>query len=388
MFVMPQPEGVRTPSRQQELQPTRLDQRVAELRSQLAARGLTAAVLAGPEAIYYLTGLDHLGYFACTVLFVPASGPPVIVTREMERPTVRAQLPQCRHATFGDGDDPGAVVTSVLADLLPPSCAVAVERRTMFLPPSVYAAVVAALPGVEWHDIGELLARAMAVKSPAELELMRRASAVSDAAMAAGIAAAKPGAAEGVVAAEVHHAMFSHGGQQPGFVPLIRPLSLLDQEHVTWGDRTLEAGTGVFVELSGCYRRYHAPQSRTVYIGQPPPGAADAHRAALAGLHAAQDALRPGVPTGDVYDAWRRAAGVQADRHHCGYLVGIGFPPSWVGGEVLGIRPGGETPVVPGMTFHLMSWVPGHVISDTVHVTPTGAEVLTTTSRELLVVSR
>ncbi|MGH3952358.1 MAG: M24 family metallopeptidase, partial [Pseudonocardiaceae bacterium] len=104
-------------------------------------------------------------------------------------------------------------------------------------------------------------------------------------------------------------------------------------------------------------------------------------------------ALHPGVTTGDVYAAWQRV--VSSDgastplRHHCGYLVGIGFPPSWVGGgEVLGIRPGGDTLVVPGMTFHLMSWVNGHVISDTALVTPHGAELLTTTPRELLVVTR
>jgi Xaa-Pro dipeptidase len=39
------------------------------------------------------------------------------------------------------------------------------------------------------------------------------------------------------------------------------------------------------------------------------------------------------------------------------------------------------------MTFHLMSWVTkpaGHVISDTALVTATGAELLTTTTRELI----
>lgn len=94
-----------------------------------------------------------------------------------------------------------------------------------------------------------------------------------------------------------------------------------------------------------------------------------------------------------MYTAWQRAAtegttsGAPA-RHHCGYLVGIGFPPSWVGGgEVLGIRSGGDTEIRPGMVFHLMSWITdpvGHVLSDTVLVTDSGAETLTTTSRAYL----
>jgi Xaa-Pro dipeptidase len=368
---------------------TELDRRVAVLRAELAERGLAAAVLASPESIYYLTGFDHLGYFAFTALVVPPSGPPVIVNRAMERPIMQAQVPQCEHRPFHDGEDPAAVLTSVLADLLPANCTAGIEQRAMYFPPAVYAAVVAARPDVGWQDVGELLGRTMAVKSSAELELMRRASAVSDAAMAAGIAAARPGVAEARVAAEIHHAMFSHGGMQPGFDPLVRPLSLLTHEHMSWADgRVLEPDSGVFFELSGCVRRYHAPQARTVYIGRPPPGAADAHAAALAGLTAAEQALGPGVPTGDVYAAWRAAAGVQVDRHHCGYQVGIGFPPSWIGGEPVGIRPGEQRLLEAGMTFHLQSWVPGYTMSETVVVTPNGCDVLTTTTRELLVLSR
>jgi Xaa-Pro dipeptidase len=163
---------------------------------------------------------------------------------------------------------------------------------------------------------------------------------------------------------------------------------------VSWGDRELSEGDGLFVELSGCVRRYHAPMSRTLYLGYVPDEGREAHAAAAAGFEAALEALKPGALTGEVYAAWQRAvaggaAGAWPSRHHCGYLVGIGFPPSWVGGgEVLGIRPGGDTEIVPGMTFHLMSWVTrpaGHAFSDTALVTATGAELLTGTSRDLLI---
>jgi Xaa-Pro dipeptidase len=149
----------------------------------------------------------------------------------------------------------------------------------------------------------------------------------------------------------------------------------------------------VFLELSGSVRRYHAPQSRTVYLGHAPEGAAEAAGYALAGLLAAREALRPGARTGEVYAAWQRAAAPPGYRrplrHHCGYLVGIGFPPSWVGGgEVLGIRAGGAEKIVAGITFHLMSWITqptAHVLSDTALVTESGTRLLTTTPRELTI---
>jgi Xaa-Pro dipeptidase len=143
-------------------------------------------------------------------------------------------------------------------------------------------------------------------------------------------------------------------------------------------------------------RHYHAPLSRTVYLGEPPDGAVRAHAAAAAGLVAIGDALRPGVPMSAVYGAWRAAVdavcpqGGATPRHHCGYLVGIGFPPSWTGGQVRGMRPGDDTPVQAGMTFHALSWVQrptGHVMSDTLLATPEGGVPLTATPRDLIVVA-
>ena len=368
------------------------DDRIAALRAWLAGHGADVFVAVSPESVYYLTGLDHLGYFAFTALLVPAgAGAPVVVTREMERATVRAQLPGCRHVTFADGEDPAVALTTALAELTPAGGVVAAEDDAMFFPPSIRGRLPGALAGRGWLDGSGVLSTLRATKTPAEIGLIRRAAAVSDAAMGAVLATAATGVPERAVAAAAYREMVAAGGQPPGFSPLIRPLWMLDQEHVSWGDRTLDGG--LFVELSGCVHRYHAPLSRSIYLGRVPPAAVEAHAAASAGLGAALDALRPGVLTGDVYAAWRRAvAGSRVAtwpaRHHCGYLVGIGFPPSWVGGgEVLGIRPDGDVPVAAGMTFHLMSWVTepaGHVISDTALVTATGAELLTTTTRELI----
>jgi Xaa-Pro dipeptidase len=371
------------------------DARITALRAAMAVRGLTAVALTSPENIYYLLGLDHLGYFAFTMLVLPAEGDPLLVPREMERATVRAQVPGARHVTFADGEDPADAAARALAHAVADGATVGVERHGSFLPPAVLDGLRAALPTLAWRDCSDLLATARAVQSATETGWARRAAAVSDAAMQAGIAAARPGTAEREVAAATYHAMISAGGEPPGFVPLIRPVAMLGQEHVTWGDRAVAPGQGLFLELSGCVRRYHAPLCRTVHPGWAPPAAQEAAAAALAGLAAARAALRPGVRTGEVFAAWQRAvtgpAGPPPVRHHCGYLVGIGYPPSWVGGpQVLGIRPGGDVEVLAGMVFHLMSWVErpvGHVVSDTALVTADGCELLTTVPRELTVVS-
>jgi len=69
------------------------------------------------------------------------------------------------------------------------------------------------------------------------------------------------------------------------------------------------------------------------------------------------DAIREKTP--DV--AWREVAAAAglADyhRHHRGYIVSIGFPPSWTGGsKVVGLAPGSGLELKLGMTFHAHSW--------------------------------
>lgn len=368
-------------------------QRIAALRAAMGSRGLAAVILASPESVYHLTGLDHLGYFAPTLLLVPRRGRPVLVARRMEQHTLRAQAPQVRHVGYDDGQDPAEVTARVVRRCAPTSGRIGVEEQSLFLPPGLLRRIHDATPNVSWVECSRLATDLRTVKSVPEQERVRRAAAVSNAAMRAALATTATGVNERVVAARTHLAMIEAGGEPPGFVPLIRSTARLAQEHVTWTDHVLTHGEGLFVELSGCVRRYHAPMSRIVYCGAAPPGTELAARAALAGLDAARAALTPGAVTRDVYGAWEDAVadatGVRQRRHHCGYLTGIGFAPSWVGGgQVLGIRADKATVVEPGMVFHLMSWVSQpvpHVVSDTALVTATGHELLTEAPRGLLV---
>ena len=227
------------------------------------------------------------------------------------------------------------------------------------------------------------------VKSPAEQALMRRAAAVTDAAAAAAIAAIHDGASERDVTAECQAAMVRAGGDPAGFGPFIRPGSRLGEEHATWGDGRYRAGEPVFLELSGCVSRYHAPLGRLVHVG----GISDADAAmaetAKKAFDAVLAALKPGTTAGAVYQAWQDvadAAGLSHyRRHHCGYLVGIGFPPSWTGGnKVTGLRAGSDLSIEAGMSFHILSWLMGtgrgdYFVSNAVLLTDDGAEVLTRT---------
>jgi Xaa-Pro dipeptidase len=382
--------------------------RIARVRQVMAEDGwdLDALVITSPENIYYLIGLNHQGYFAFTMLFLPREGGPTLLTRRMESYTISQQAPHIDHIGYGDDEDAGSAAVSALRGLGVSSGRVGVDRSSMFLPAGVWEEMELGLGGVEWVDTSRspstaeryragIVDEVRLVKSPDEIAYIRRAAAISDRAVSAGIRTAGVGVNEMEIAAVVYREMILGGGEYPGFVPLIRSSETLMEEHSTWRDRYLEPGDRLFMELSGAMARYHAPLTRMGYIGEVEPGAEVALELARSAFDAVVSALRPGVPTGTVYDAWQGVVdeGLGHDslvRHHCGYSVGIGFPPSWVGSStVLGIRRNGLVEVKAGMVFHVLSWITDseigdHFVSDTAVVGEDRAEVITTTPHPLL----
>src|SRR5204862_2130600 len=81
---------------------TELAQRIERTQAGLVERELYAAIFASPENVFYLTGLDHWGYFVPHLLLVPVEGKPVLVTRAMERVSVEKQV---RSAEFRGHSD-------------------------------------------------------------------------------------------------------------------------------------------------------------------------------------------------------------------------------------------------------------------------------------------
>jgi Xaa-Pro dipeptidase len=365
-----------------------LARRLRAFRAALASRGLDGAVVAAPENVFYLTGLDHWGYFAPHLLIVPLEGAPVLVTRAMEKVSVEKQVRNAAFHGHSDSETAADMAARILRDLGLGNKRVGLECWTAGLSHGL-ALALQALVDARWEDISGILDDQRLVKSAEEQALMRRAAAITDAAAGAAIDALGDGAAETEVAAACLAAMTRAGGSPPAFGPFIRPGNRLGEEHATWGDGQYRAGEPVFLELSGCLSRYHAPLGRIVHIGGISDADAKMAETTGAAFDAVLKALKPGAKARDVYAAWQAvvdAAGLaHYRRHHCGYCVGIGMSPSWTGGnKVTGLRHDSDLPIREGMTFHILSWLMGtgkgdYFISNAVLLGPDGAEVLTRT---------
>jgi Xaa-Pro aminopeptidase len=363
---------------------TRLDRTIAEMRQE----GLDALVVAAPEDLLYLTGFRSMDMFRFQALLVTPREEPLMVLRQVARPSFERTAWTRRVTTYADHEDPGTALAAALDVLGHSIRRVGVPKRSPYFTPHVLEQACAALPA-EWLDATALVSGLRVVKSATEVACIRQACRYAEDAVRAGVQACRPGRTENHVAAAMLSAMIEAGSESPAKNPLMGagPRSALG--HVSWEGRPIAAGDVVFLEPGACVARYHAAVMRSVVVGPAAPEPSLWAAACRDAVNAAMAAMRPGVTAAAVDRACResiRSAGLGGLFHHrTGYSIGLGFS-NWI--EDLSLREGELTPLQAGMVFHVVPFLSdgrqGVAVSEMVLVTGDGAERLTTLPQELL----
>ncbi|HYU34533.1 MAG TPA: Xaa-Pro peptidase family protein [Thermoanaerobaculia bacterium] len=365
--------------------------RLAKVREGLVARGIDACLISIPENIYYLTGFTSTGYYMYQTLILPAEGDPMFVTYLEEKINVIRRSWMERYMTYSVIEDPIEVTFRAVREMGLENKVLAIEESGFFFPIRTYKQLVAQLPHARWVDGSGVVEQVRLVKSDAEIGYIRQAAKAAMEGMKAAIGAIERGKTENDLAAEIYGATLRHGSEYPGSPPYVVSGERSGLPHGTWEGRVLRDGDIIFLEHSGCIKRYSAAMMRTCFLGKPPDVVRRTADIILLGLQKAIDTIRPGVTSGEVDAACRQTilgAGFNDYTHETGYSIGVCYPPGWNESHIMNLHPGDETVLVPNMVFHLVPSliIPemnGHVgFSDTVVVTETGREVLTNTEVE------
>ena len=309
--------------------------RQAKARDALRTSGLDALLMFAPESHLWISGYDTFGFamFQCMVL--TARGDLHLLTRtpDLRQAQYTSTLTTEEIHIWQDveGASPARDLANLLKDL-GVSGPIGYESDTVGLTDRTGRALHAAIPGL--IDASDLIRALRRVKSPAEIEMHRRAAALSDDALDQAIALAKPGAFEGDILAAMQGAVFKGGGDYAGneFILGSGPGALLCRYYS--GRRHLSATDQLTLEWSGAYARYHAAMMRTILVGKASDHHRRMHAAAIEALEACEAAIRPGQPMGDVYDAHARVFDAHGLSHArlkaCGYGMGAVYNPIWV----------------------------------------------------------
>ena len=332
--------------------------RLARLRPAMQAAGLDALLMFKPESQYWLTGYDTFGYCFFQCLVVTSDGRMALLTRSADLRQARhtSVIPDVRVWVDGEAATPALDLRGMLVEFGLAGGKLGVEWRSHGLTAADGMALAATLDGfATLEDASRLVSRLRLVKSPAELDAVREAGRLADAAFLAGMAETRPGADEGDILAAMHDAVFRAGGDYPGnpFIIGSGRDALLCRYKT--GRRRLDPDDQLTLEWAGASRHYHAALMRTVVIGRPRPRHGELFAAAKDALLACEATLRPGRTVGEVFAAHAETLdrlGLGAHRlNACGYSLGAVFAPSWMDWPMAYA----DNPVVlePGMVFFL-----------------------------------
>lgn len=361
-------------------------ERLNRFRAALTAHDIEIAVVTAPENICYLVGHETAGYYTYQCLIVPAEGDPVLLTRETETVNGRETTYLTDIVGYPDVDDPLEKTIALVRAKSATAKVVGLEARSWFLPPEQYKALSAGLEPAAIRTIDDLVAELRLIKSPAEVNRLRQAAAITNAGVRAGALAAVPGARERDVAAVAFAEMISQGSEYVGMEPFVASGPRAGTIHASWSDRVIQEGEGVLLEMAAASGRYHAPLMYSVASGELTGDSARMAVACQAARNATIAMVKPGSTPAEAHLACRATIDehglLHTYRKRSGYSVGIAFAPDWGEGHILSLKETEHRPFEPGMVVHVvptlrLAGVAGQGFSATVLVTETGNEILT-----------
>jgi Xaa-Pro aminopeptidase len=258
------------------------------------------------------------------------------------------------------------------------------EERGM--PAVVLDGLRAALPRVELRPADAAFQRIRAVKTAAEINRLHDAVRLTEDAVRAAIALARPGVSEAEMVREFERTIVGGGGR-PYFTQIYfgRRGSVGQQPFLTG---VLRRGDIIRFDVGCVLRGYCSDIARNVALGDPGERLRRLHAVTVQAEDEALAALRPGATASDVFrageDAGRRGI-ADFRRTHVGHAIGMEvYEPPLLG-------PNDHTIIEEGMVFEVETpyyeiGTAGLQPEDTVVVTQGEPRVLMTLPRDLIVV--
>ncbi len=379
-------------SRRGEAQPITGEERRSRIqRAQqlMAEQKINSICLAGGTSLDYFSGVRWGNSERLFVMVIPARGEPFFVSPAFEEDRAREQISHGNggeHAqvfTWQEDDSPYALVASSLKERGLATGRVGIEETVKF----VFAdGIGRALPAATVTSATPITAGCRMIKSPLELANMRLASSVTLQAYEAAWRSVREGITEREFSAIIGSAYQALGF--PGFASVTVGQYSASPHGSTQPQKIVE-GTIVMID-DGCrVEGYNSDITRTFVLGKPTDKMKQVFDIVHKAQRAALAAARPGVPCQAVDAAARKVivdAGYGPGYKYFTHRVGHGMGMD--GHEWPYLVKGNMLPIAPHMTF---SDEPGIYIrgefgvrlEDDMHITESGAELLTPQSASL-----
>ena len=368
------------------IEPSEYADRVERVRARLAERSLDAVLITHPTNRRYLTGFtaDDIppNESGGHLLITPDAA--ILITGAVNITQAEAQSPHItvvKRETGWSEDDAAQIKEQGPARI-------AYEPMAML--DGVLRGINAKLAEdnitIEWVDADGLVEELRAVKSPAEVRLIRRAFEITNEAFNEVAAEIAAGQSEREIAWRFHAAMVARGAEGPSFPIIVAAGEHAARPHHEPAERLIAPGEPIVIDMGARYEGYCADLTRTVWVGAPDKRLREIYPVVEGAVEAVLERLMPAVDGKELDTSARdhidaRGHG-EAFVHGLGHGVGLRVHESPSASKTSEDRllPGHTLTIEPGVYYP--EWG-GVRIEDVVLVTEGGFEVLTSGATKL-----
>jgi Xaa-Pro aminopeptidase len=339
--------------------------------------GADAALITFGPNVRYLTGLASSN----AALLLAADGTAVLATDSRYTLAARRDCPDVELLTerFIEARLAAELTARGLRTVAFEAHEMSVER---------HAELVAKTEGVTVIPFGRKIEELRTVKDPSEIELLATACRITCQAIADTFSLIRPGLTERQLAAALDARMAALGAERPAFDTIVASGPNGAIPHHAPTDRPLRRGDLITMDFGALYAGYHAEMTRTVALGESAGWQREIYELVAAAQRSGLEAARPDADVADVdaaaRDLIRDAGHGDHFQHGLGHGVGLEIHEAPAIGYGRTGKLGSRVPVTvePGV------YLPGRGgvrIEDVLVVGAGGTGLLTTTTRELLV---
>ena len=379
--------------------------RLKKVQKMMQDKGIELLISHDTNNINYLTGYDAWSFYyaQCAIVHVNAEEPLCFVRdQDAGGAYLKTYLKKENIIVYDEHyihtwpKHPYDYLVEIVKNKKWDKLSIGLEMDAHYFTAFCYQKIRDGLPDAKIKDSERLVNWARLVKSNTEINFMKSAAKISEIGMKKAYEVISPGVRQCDAVGEIQKALFygtpEFGGEYASIVTLLPTGKGTSASHLTATQDKFIDGEATIVELSGVYKRYHAPMARTILLGKPDQVKIDTMKKTIEALQAGIDATKPGNTVDHVAQAFWKILdkyGIEK-KSRTGYSIGIGYPPDW-GEHTLNIYKGDMTILEPNICFHMIAvmqfgeW--GVEASEAIRVTDKGAELFCNMSKELHVKS-
>lgn len=355
-----------------------MEKRLTGLRKQLTENQVDAVLITSPSNRRYITG------------FTGSAGYALITKNEAVFITDFRYITQAgKQAHLFEIVQHDGIIVDAVKDQLERFNVKTLGFEQDFVTYSLFKQFTDKFDGVDLLPLSQVVEKLRLVKDEEELMLVKKAAEIADKAFAYLLTTIKPGMKEIDVAIALEYKMRELGADGISFSTIVASGYRSALPHGIASEKVIETGDFVTIDFGAIYKGYVSDITRTIVMGEPSDKQKEIYNIVLeAQLHGVNN-IKPGMNGIEADALTRDIINNYGYGEYFGHGTGHGIGIDVHEGPTL--SPRGEIVLTPGMivTVEPGIYIPdfgGVRIEDDVVITQDGGEILTKTTKELIII--